>query len=86
MHTFADPLRRALCVAPDSTAIIFDDRRFTYRELWSRCCRLASVLQQAGAVPGDRVAILAANSAQYRPRAGRTAATGRYGHHDAGRV
>jgi acyl-CoA synthetase (AMP-forming)/AMP-acid ligase II len=65
MHTFVDPLRRALCVGPDSTAIIFDDRRFTYRELWSRCRRLAAVLQQAGALPGDRVAILAANSAQY---------------------
>lgn len=65
MHTFADPLRRALCVAPDSTAIIFDDRPLTYRDLWSRCRRLATVLQQAGAVPGDRVAILAANSSQY---------------------
>jgi long-chain acyl-CoA synthetase len=65
MHTFVDPLRRALCVGPDSTAIIFDDRRFTYRDLWSRCRRLAAVLQQAGAFPGDRVAILAANSAQY---------------------
>ena len=65
MHTFADPLRRALCVGPDSTAVIFDDRRFTYRELWSRCRRLAAVLQRAGASPGDRVAIHAANSAQY---------------------
>jgi long-chain acyl-CoA synthetase len=65
MHTFADPLRRALSVAPDGTAVVFEDRRLTYRELWSRCRRLAAVLQQAGATPGDRVAILAANSAQY---------------------
>jgi long-chain acyl-CoA synthetase len=65
MHTFADPLQRALCVAPGDTAIVFEDRRLTYRELWSRCRRLAAVLQQAGASPGDRVAILAANSAQY---------------------
>jgi long-chain acyl-CoA synthetase len=65
MHTFADPLRRAVCVAPDGTAILFDDRPLTYRELYSRCCRLASVLREAGAVPGDRIAILAANSAQY---------------------
>ena len=65
MHTFVDPLKRALSVASDRTAIISDEKRLTYRELWSRCRRLAAVLQNAGARPGDRIAILAANSAQY---------------------
>jgi long-chain acyl-CoA synthetase len=65
MVTFADPLARALQVAPNRTAVIFEQREFTYRELASRCARLASVLQSKGVGPGDRVAILAANSAQY---------------------
>jgi len=65
MHTMIDPLRRALQIAPERTAIIFEERRISYRELWSRCSRLVSVLRKAGAEPGDRVAILAANSSIY---------------------
>jgi long-chain acyl-CoA synthetase len=65
MHTFVSPLKHALSIAPERTAIIVDDRYITYRELWSRCRRLATVLKKAGAKPGDRIAILAANSAQY---------------------
>jgi long-chain acyl-CoA synthetase len=65
MPTFVDPLKRAVQVAPERTAVIFEDRRITHRQLWSRCCRLVSVLQGMGAEPGDRVAILAANCSQY---------------------
>jgi long-chain acyl-CoA synthetase len=60
-----DPLKRALQVAPQRTAIIFEDRRISFEELWSRCARLVSVLRNAGAEPGDRIAILAANSSIY---------------------
>jgi long-chain acyl-CoA synthetase len=65
MHTFAYPLKRALQVAGDRPAIISEGRTLTYRELNSRCRRLASVLQRAGARPGDRIAILAANTHHY---------------------
>jgi long-chain acyl-CoA synthetase len=65
MPTFVDALIRASQVAAQRTAIIDDGRRYTHEELGSRCRRLASVLRAAGAVAGDRVAILAANSAQY---------------------
>jgi len=65
MPTFVDPLKRALQVAPERTAIIFENQSITYRQLWSRCCRLASVLRGLGAQAGDRVAILAANCSQY---------------------
>jgi long-chain acyl-CoA synthetase len=65
MHTLAYPLQRALQVAADQPAIISEGRTLTYRELDSRCRRLASVLQQAGASPGDRIAILAANTHHY---------------------
>ncbi len=65
MQTFADPLIRAKQVAGDRTALIFEGRSFSHRELQSRCRRLAAVLRSKGAEPGDRIAILAANSNHY---------------------
>jgi len=65
MPTFVDPLKRAMQTAPDRLAVIFEDRRITHRQLWSRCRRLATVLQEMGAKRGDRIAILAANCSQY---------------------
>ncbi|MGQ0804137.1 MAG: class I adenylate-forming enzyme family protein [Actinomycetota bacterium] len=65
MHTFADPLNRAVRIARDDQAVVDGDTRFTYGELASRCARLVSGLYGLGLEPGDRVAILAANSAPY---------------------
>ncbi|MFT5393446.1 MAG: long-chain acyl-CoA synthetase [Gammaproteobacteria bacterium] len=65
MHTLITPLNRALQIAPQSTAFICGDERVTYAEFGQRCQRLAGVLAAKGAQPGDRVAILAANSHRY---------------------
>lgn len=65
MQTFADPITRAIQIASRRTALISEGREFSFRELRSRCCRLASVLKSKGAEPGDRIAILAANSNHY---------------------
>lgn len=65
MQTFADPIIRATQVASSRTALIFEGREFSFRELQSRCRRLASLLKSKGAEPGDRIAILAANSNHY---------------------
>ncbi len=65
MQTFADPLLRATQVAGNRTALISEGRRFTHQELQSRCRRLAAVLKEKGAEPGDRIAILAANTNHY---------------------
>jgi len=65
MQTFADPLARAIQVAGSRTAVISEGRQFSFRELNSRCRRLAAVLQGMGAEPGDRIAILAANTNHY---------------------
>ena len=65
MHTFADPLLRATQVAGNQTALISEGRRLTHQELNSRCRRLAAVLKRKGAEPGDRIAILAANTHHY---------------------
>ncbi len=65
MHTFASPLERALRVAPDSCAVVCEDRRRTYAELGERCRRLAGALRDLGLKKGDRVAVHALNSDQY---------------------
>jgi long-chain acyl-CoA synthetase len=65
MPTFIDPLKRALQIGADRTAILFEDKTTSYRELWNRCCKLAGMVSGKGAVPGDRIAILADNSPQY---------------------
>jgi long-chain acyl-CoA synthetase len=65
MPTFIDPLKRALQVGADRTAILFENEKTSYRDLWKRCGKLAGMVSGKGAVPGDRIAILAENSPQY---------------------
>lgn len=65
MHTFVHPLRRALQIAPEATAVVSGERSFTYREFHERCQRLAGALDTLGVAPGERVAILAANGHTY---------------------
>ncbi|NIV75964.1 MAG: AMP-binding protein, partial [Gammaproteobacteria bacterium] len=65
MHTFVDPLARAERVARDKIALQSGEFRVTYGELGARCRRLAGALHAAGIAPGERVAVLAANSPQY---------------------
>ncbi len=65
MHTFVDPLNRAVQVAPDKTAVIDEGQKFTYRELRNRCARLVAGLYALGLERGDRVAIWSDNNHQY---------------------
>jgi len=54
-------LERAAKVYPDKVAVVHDDWRITYAELYRRCRRLASALVRAGVGPGDTVAVMAPN-------------------------
>jgi fatty-acyl-CoA synthase len=54
-------LRRAAAVYPDKLAVIHGTTRFTYRELYSRCRRLADALRRRGIGRGDTVAVMAPN-------------------------
>ncbi len=65
MHTFADPLRRAIQIAADKTAIINGDKQFTFVQLQDRCRRLVAGLRGLGLNKGDRVAIWSDNNHQY---------------------
>jgi hypothetical protein len=53
-----DLVREATERAPDAVALVDGERVATYAELWERAGRLARLLQGAGCLPGDRVALL----------------------------
>jgi fatty-acyl-CoA synthase len=55
-------LDRAAKVFANRTAVIDGDRRFTYAEFADRSHRLAGLLKNQGAQPGDRIAALCPNS------------------------
>jgi long-chain acyl-CoA synthetase len=65
MLTLADPLEHARRLYASSVAVIDGDRRFSYAELHERCRRLGAGLEDLGARPGDRIAILSGNSHRY---------------------
>jgi non-ribosomal peptide synthetase component F len=69
VHTIADPINHALRNTPDRLAVVCGDVRLTYREVHERCRRLAAAMAAIGMLPGDRIAILAANS-QALPKSG----------------
>ena len=52
-------------LAPDKTAVIFEGRPFSYRELNERTNRVAHLLQDMGVKKGDRAGVLLQNSNQY---------------------
>ncbi len=54
-------LRRAAQVYPAYRSVIDGERRYTWRETYARCCRLASALRQLGVGQGDTVSIMAPN-------------------------
>ncbi len=57
--------RRTAAQYPSRTAIIFQGKRISFRELNENCCRFAHSFEALGARKGDRVAFLAHNCLQY---------------------
>ena len=55
-------LERSALVFPDKTAIVHENRKYTYREFAERVYRLASALRKAGMQKHDRVAFLCPNT------------------------
>jgi fatty-acyl-CoA synthase len=54
-------LSRAAAVYPEKLAVVHGAARFTYRQLYERCCRLADALRRRGIGRGDTVAVMAPN-------------------------
>ncbi|MGH9817976.1 MAG: AMP-binding protein, partial [Candidatus Acidiferrales bacterium] len=55
-------IERAARVYPNRTAVIHGARRFTWRETYARCRRLASALAKRRIGRGDTVAAMLANT------------------------
>jgi fatty-acyl-CoA synthase len=55
-------IERAACVYPERLAVVHGARRFTWKETYARCRRLASALSKRGIGKGDTVAAMLANT------------------------
>ncbi len=55
-------IERTAAVYPDHTSIIHGDQRYSWRETYSRCRRLASALTKMKIGVGDTVAVMAPNT------------------------
>jgi long-chain acyl-CoA synthetase len=53
---------------PDTIALIEGDRRYTFAELWQQVLQQAGALAEQGVQPGDKVALMCPNTAEF-PRA-----------------
>jgi acyl-CoA synthetase (AMP-forming)/AMP-acid ligase II len=65
IHPYAYYLGRAARWYPERIAVIEGETRLTYRELDARASALARALIQLGVRPGDRVAVLQANTHEF---------------------
>jgi long-chain acyl-CoA synthetase len=65
MTTMIGPLRRAVRVAPERSAVRCGEIDLTYAETWQRARRLIGALQRLGVGAGDRVAVVGRNCHRY---------------------
>jgi len=64
-NTISDGLRRSVARSPEKTALVFEERRWSYRALDAAVDRVARRLLDLGLSPGDRVAAFGKNSDAY---------------------
>ena len=55
-------LERSVLVYPEKTAVVYNDKRYSYQEFYERVNQLASALQKAGIKKGDKVAFICPNT------------------------
>jgi long-chain acyl-CoA synthetase len=63
--TVAQSVAQARDMYPTRTAMTFEGRSWTYRQLWDEAMRRCAVLAAHGVKPGDRVGILIANHPEW---------------------
>ena len=55
-------LERAKDIYPNYEALIYEDRKYTWLEIYKRCTRFASALEKIGIAVGDTVSVMAFNT------------------------
>jgi 3-oxocholest-4-en-26-oate---CoA ligase len=64
-HSFAGAWRTVAELAPERVALVCGERRLTFAAFDERAGRLARVLDDAGLLPGEKVAIMCVNAPEY---------------------
>jgi len=55
-------LERAKDIYPNYEAIVYEDRKYTWSEIYKRCIKFASALEKIGITKGDTVSVMACNT------------------------
>ena len=55
-------LERAKDIYPNYEAVVYEDRKYTWKQVFDRVCKFASALEKQGIKKGDTVSIMAANT------------------------
>jgi len=55
-------LERAKDIYPNYEALVYEDRKYTWSEIYKRCTKFASALEKIGIGKGDTVSFLAFNT------------------------
>ena len=55
-------LERAKDIYPNYEALIYEDRKYTWLEIYNRCTKFASALEKIGIGKGDTVSVMACNT------------------------
>ena len=55
-------LERAKDIYPNYEALIYEDKKFTWKEIYKRCIKFASALEKIGIGEGDTVSVMAFNT------------------------
>ena len=58
-------LKRAKDIYPNYEALIYEDRKYTWKEIYKRCVKFASSLEKIGVKKGDTVSFLAFNTLKF---------------------
>jgi len=55
-------LERAKDIYPNYEALVYEDRKYTWSEIYKRCTKFASALEKIGVTKGDTVSVMACNT------------------------
>jgi len=55
-------LERAKDIYPNYEALVYEDRKYTWSEIYKRCTKFASALEKIGISKGDTVSVMACNT------------------------
>jgi len=55
-------LERAKDIYPNYEALVYEDRKYTWSEIYKRCTKFASALEKIGITKGDTVSVMACNT------------------------